>query len=145
MSLPCYVYETDRPVGLAIPGNSLAFNQELSRSLATAASHLTLEFLKEWTIGFSKAEITQKIASLQYVQPWLANLDTFSRPSRETGIESIKQIEEIVRSLAAITVAERRVRWLRTTWLLVELTGTSACILPFKRTSGRFCTIATNH
>ncbi|ORX39325.1 putative ras GTPase activator [Kockovaella imperatae] len=94
--------------GLIIPGNCLNLILDLSSSLALSAPHLTLELLKEWSIGFTKAEASQKIAALHYVQPWLANLDRFARPSRDDGVDSIKQVEHIIRSLAAITVSERR-------------------------------------
>ncbi|OXB36317.1 neurofibromin 1 [Cryptococcus neoformans] len=94
--------------GLTIPNNSLSWVQDLSRVLANSAPHLTLEFLKEWVIGFSKADTPLKTASLHYVGPWLANLDQFSRPTRDDAEESVKQVRGIVRSLVSITVAERR-------------------------------------
>lgn len=77
--------------------------------LSQLRPHLTLEFLKEWVIGFSKADTPLKTASLHYVGPWLANLDQFSRPTRGDAEESVKQVRGIVRSLVSITVAERRV------------------------------------
>ncbi|WRT69099.1 uncharacterized protein IL334_006083 [Kwoniella shivajii] len=94
-------------LGLSIPSNSLSFVIDLSRALANSVPHLTLEFLKEWTIGFSKADTPLKTACLLYVGPWLSNLDQFSKPTREDGMESIKQVKEIVRALIGITVAER--------------------------------------
>ncbi|WVN87921.1 uncharacterized protein L203_103118 [Cryptococcus depauperatus CBS 7841] len=95
-------------VGLCIPNNSLSWIYELSKAFANSAPHLTLDFLKEWTIGFSKADVPHKTASLYYVGPWLANLDKFSRPTNEDAEESVKQVGELVRSLISITVAERR-------------------------------------
>ncbi|WWC91180.1 uncharacterized protein L201_006121 [Kwoniella dendrophila CBS 6074] len=94
--------------GLSIPNNSLAFVGNLSKTLAASVPHLTLEFLKEWTIGFNKADITLKIACLHYVGPWLVNLDQFSKPTKEDGVEGMKQVREIVRDLIGITLAERR-------------------------------------
>ncbi|KAK8844111.1 hypothetical protein IAR55_006905 [Kwoniella newhampshirensis] len=94
--------------GLTIPNNSLSFVYALSRALATCAPHLTLEFLREWAIGFVKGDIMHKTACVHYVGPWLSNLDNFSRPTREDGSESIKQVREIVKSLISLTVAERR-------------------------------------
>lgn len=99
----------DHSAGLTIPNNSLSWVHDLSRVLANSAPHLTLEFLKEWVIGFSKADTPLKTASLHYVGPWLANLDQFSRPTRGDAEESVKQVRGIVRSLVSITVAERRV------------------------------------
>ncbi|KIR99934.1 neurofibromin 1 [Cryptococcus deuterogattii 2001/935-1] len=94
--------------GLTIPSNSIPWVHDLSCALANSASHLTLEFLKEWVIGFSKADTPLKTASLHYVGPWLAHLDQFSRPTRDHAEESVKQVRGIVRSLVSITVAERR-------------------------------------
>lgn len=99
----------DRLAGLTIPSNSIFWVHDLSFALANSASHLTLEFLKEWVIGFSKADTPLKTASLLYVGPWLAHLDQFSRPTRDHAEESVKQVRGIVRSLVSITVAERRV------------------------------------
>jgi neurofibromin 1 len=98
-----------RPAGLVIPGNSLSFIYGLSKSLAATAPHLTLEFLKEWTIGITKASLSQKSACLYYVAPWLANLELYSRPGREEGASAIKQVGEIVRGLISLTVVEQRV------------------------------------
>ncbi|WWD06786.1 hypothetical protein V865_004881 [Kwoniella europaea PYCC6329] len=94
--------------GLSIPNNSLAFVGTLSKALAASVPHLTLEFLKEWTLGFSKADTPLKTACLHYVGPWLVNLDQFSRPTKEDGLENIRQVREIVRALIGITVTERR-------------------------------------
>ena len=70
---------------------------------------LTLELLKEWTIGFAQADITQKTACLHYISPWLSNLEIFAKPSREDGKQSVKLVAEIMRSLLAVTIAERTV------------------------------------
>ncbi len=95
--------------GLMIPNNSLAFVLGVSQSLASSAPHLTIEFLKEWTIGFTKVDPFQKTACLLYVGPWLANLEVFAKPQPEDGIDSVKQVDDIVRSLISITSAERKV------------------------------------
>lgn len=94
--------------GLTIPSNSLSFVHKLSKALATTAPNLTLEFLKEWTVGFAKADTPQKAACLHYVGPWLKNLELFAKPSRDDGIENAKQVADVVRSLIALTVAERK-------------------------------------
>lgn len=94
--------------GLLIPSNSLSYVYKLSRTLATSAPNLTLEFLKEWTIGFAKAETPQKTACLYYVGPWLGNLELFAKPGTDDGIDGVKQVADIIRSLIALTVAERR-------------------------------------
>ena len=97
------------PGGLIIPSNSLAFAFYLSQALASSAPHLTLEFLKEWSIAFARADMSQKSASLYYVAPWLVNLEIFAKPSREVGVQAVKLVEEVVRTLVSLTVGERRV------------------------------------
>ena len=77
--------------------------------LATRAPQLTLNLLKEWIIVFSKADMPQKTACLHYVAPWLSNLDLSMKPSQEDATDKIKQVENIIRSLISITVAERGV------------------------------------
>lgn len=94
--------------GLLIPSNSLSYVYKLSRALAMSAPNLTLEFLKEWTIGFAKAETPQKTACLYYVGPWLNNLELFAKPGTDEGIEGVKKVADIVRSLIALTVSERK-------------------------------------
>jgi neurofibromin 1 len=100
---------------MTLPANSLAFVHNLSETLAKNAPYLTLEFLKEWTIGFGRADVAQKTACLQYVGPWISNLEPFASPSRDDAEESTKQVAEIIRSLISITGTERKVsehmRW----------------------------------
>ena len=104
------------PAGLDIPTTATSFIFSISHALADAAPNLTLEVFKEWTIGFSKADTSQKTACLSYVVPWVANLDLFSKPCLEDGIESRKQVVEIIRSLVAITTSERRVSIYKMAW-----------------------------
>jgi neurofibromin 1 len=94
---------------MTLPANSSVFIHDLSQTLAQNAPYLTLEFLKEWTIGFGRADIAQKTACLQYVSPWISNLETFASPSRDDAEQSIKQVAEIIRSLISITSTERKV------------------------------------
>lgn len=95
--------------GLTIPSNSLSFARSLSKGLAKSAPQVTLEFLKEWAIGFAKADIPQKTACLLYVGPWISNLNTFAKRSRDDSQDAIKQVGEIIRSLLSITIVERKV------------------------------------
>ncbi|ORY28775.1 hypothetical protein BCR39DRAFT_533800 [Naematelia encephala] len=94
--------------GLHIPSNSLALVMDISRALAGSVPQLTLDFLKEWSIGFSKADIPQKTACLFYVGPWLSNLDNCAKPSREGGVEMIRAVAEIVRGLVNVTATEKQ-------------------------------------
>jgi neurofibromin 1 len=101
---------------LTIPSNALSFARHLSKGLAKSAPQLTLEFLQEWAIGFAKSDLPQKTACLLYVGPWISNLNTFAKRSRDNSEESIKQISEIIRSLLSITIAERKVSQSLSRW-----------------------------
>jgi neurofibromin 1 len=92
---------------MAIPSNSITYVCALSKSLAASAPHLTLDFLKEWTIGFVRADVPQKTACLQYVVPWIANLGAFAMPTHGDYAGSKKQVEEIIKNLISITTAEQ--------------------------------------
>lgn len=122
--------------GLNIPNNAIAFSHSISAALAHSAPHLTLDFLKEWTIGFSKGEISQKCAALNYVGPWLDKLDLFARPTRERSdvAAGIQSVQEIVRTLVTITLAERRVS--SANQESIPLLTLSACIYPYMSTCG---------
>lgn len=83
--------------GLLLPHHSLGFAVDVSRQLAGVAPDLTLDFLKEWTIGFDKAARAMQIAALHYVGPWLANLaEVGNRP----------EVGEVVRGFISVTIAE---------------------------------------
>jgi neurofibromin 1 len=79
----------------------------LSRSLALSAPQLTLDIIKEWSMGFTKADTPAKTAALTWIGPWLANLEKFARPSSEDGADHVKGVAEVVRLLISVTVAER--------------------------------------
>lgn len=92
--------------GLLLPHHSLQLAVDISRHLAVAAPTLTLEFLKEWTIGFDKAGRAMQIAALHYIGPWLANLEDFARPSKPGGQESLKMVAEVIRGFISVTISE---------------------------------------
>lgn len=84
------------------------FVTQLSAAFAQAVPQATLEFLKEWSIGFNKVADAQKTASLLFVSPWLANLDMFAAPN-EKGVDHMRDVRDIVRNLINLTAAEKSV------------------------------------
>jgi neurofibromin 1 len=94
---------------IMVPRNSNAFALNLSKYLATSCSHLTLEFCKEWVINFHRSSSTQQTACIQYLEPWLPNLEAYAKPSRDDASETIKQVTEIIRGLIQSTVSESTV------------------------------------
>lgn len=91
---------------ILVPRNSLVFAQSLSRSLAVNSPQLTLDFIKEWISSFPRSGIPQQTACVQYIGPWLPNLEAFAKPSRDDAAETVKQVTEIIRGLISLTVSE---------------------------------------
>lgn len=89
--------------GLCIPSNNTIFIKNLSESLATNDSHLTLEFLEECIQGFSVSTIELKHLCLEYMTPWLKNLVRFYKP---TDAKRQKQVNVILEKLITLTVDE---------------------------------------
>ncbi|XP_075265585.1 neurofibromin-like, partial [Convolutriloba macropyga] len=62
---------------LCIPANNTLVIVAISSRLASSENHLTLEFLEECIQGFSKEAIEMKHLCLEYMTPWLPNLEKF--------------------------------------------------------------------
>lgn len=99
--------ELNAAAGLSLPSNSVAFACKISKALATAVPQITLDFLREWCFCFNRIDPASRSASLQYVAPWLVNLDLYSKPAANQDIGHIQQTCEIVRTLISLTVLER--------------------------------------
>ncbi|RKO91665.1 hypothetical protein BDK51DRAFT_19343, partial [Blyttiomyces helicus] len=67
--------------GLCIPSNNQDFVISISRRLAETEHALTLEFLLESIIGFSRSNKELKHFCLEYMTPWIPNLALFARPA----------------------------------------------------------------
>ncbi|KAF0455119.1 gtpase-activator protein for ras-like gtpase [Gigaspora margarita] len=91
--------------GLCIPANNTTFVQQLSERLAITETHLTLEFLTEVFVGFSKSNPSQKHLCLQYMAPWLANLAFYGKNGSETQ-NSVADTKLILHKLIDLTVRE---------------------------------------
>lgn len=94
--------------GPHLPVSSTNLPAQYSQAFAQSAPQLTLEFLKEWIVGFGRASLAQKTASLIWVTPWLSHLQTFAVPN-EMGVDHMRQARDIVKSLIALTAGERHV------------------------------------
>ncbi|CAG8773738.1 25140_t:CDS:2, partial [Racocetra persica] len=91
--------------GLCIPANNTTFVQQLSERLAVTETHLTLEFLTEVFVGFSKSNPSQKHLCLQYMAPWLLNLAFYGKNGSETQ-NSVADTKMILHKLIDLTVRE---------------------------------------
>ncbi|KAI9318553.1 hypothetical protein BX666DRAFT_1511999 [Dichotomocladium elegans] len=90
---------------LCIPANSTDFIVTISESLASTEQHLTLEFLKECLVGFSKSEESMRQLCLDYMAPWLRNLALYSRPTSDDDNKNLLKMRDILRLLIELTVS----------------------------------------
>ncbi|KEP55513.1 RasGAP domain protein [Rhizoctonia solani 123E] len=90
--------------GFFIPANNSAFAAYFSDKLASHAPHLTLDFLAEFVIGFNKATAAQKVASLNYLHPWVSNLALFLDPTSSLFDPSSDKVRICIRTLIEMTV-----------------------------------------
>jgi hypothetical protein len=82
--------------------------------LANSARHLTLEFLIECCIGLSKIQgKTLRICCLNYMKPWLTNLNEIYSPGLEFSKPSLdppqQKLKEVLRLLIDLTVNDPEV------------------------------------
>lgn len=79
----------------------------MSENLAVSEPQLTLEFIRECLVGFTKSDGRSKQLCLEYLSPWLSNLDAiYGSDVAETDA----RIGEILNLILDITVKETEVR-----------------------------------
>jgi neurofibromin 1 len=101
---------TDISIDLCIPSNSSDFIVSISESLAKSEIHLTLEFLNEALIGFSKSSEPMRQLCLDYMVPWLRNLALFAHHSPEDHRKSLSKTKDLLKLLIDLTVRRVEVR-----------------------------------
>ncbi|KAF8577060.1 hypothetical protein K439DRAFT_586493 [Ramaria rubella] len=72
--------------------------------VAALLPHLTLDFLVGLRLGFNKASLTQQMACLAYLPPWIRNLSLFLTPGSGLFEPSGAEVRDAVRSLSDITL-----------------------------------------
>jgi hypothetical protein len=95
--------------GMNIPSNSSAFVRAISKKLAETGSHLTLEFLGECIVGLGKSSKPLKSFCLEYMAPWLTNLDRFIHAGTDNAKDNIAKVREIIQKLIEFTVKESEI------------------------------------
>ena len=105
--------------GLCIPANVLHVVKDISSRLAEKEVHLTLEFLLEFCVGYSKSTKQMQLYALEYVSPWLRNLwgyckNAFYRSHTlsltnldDSDARSLQKVEQILRALTELTIMDR--------------------------------------
>ncbi|KAI8050945.1 hypothetical protein BDF22DRAFT_745143 [Syncephalis plumigaleata] len=92
--------------GMCIPANSVSFVRAISEKLASTAPQLTLEFLTECFVGLNKSSKPLKSFCLEYMTPWLANLDRFIHAGNDDGQQNLAKVKELLHQLIELTVKE---------------------------------------
>ena len=110
--------------GLCIPTNNQYFVTSISTQLSSSQKDLTIEFLLESVIGFSKSKKDQKLFCLQYMTPWLDNLAGFVKVAQigtetsnlvpstdiaEKFQDTIQKVKSFLKLLIELTVRETEV------------------------------------
>ncbi|KAG1471849.1 hypothetical protein G6F56_001890 [Rhizopus delemar] len=85
---------------LCLPANSTDFIVYISQKIADKEPSLTLEFLNECVMGYSKSEDGGKYLTLLYMIPWLPNLSLYCGNS---AIDTAKT-KEILKQLIDLTI-----------------------------------------
>ncbi|EJD36584.1 hypothetical protein AURDEDRAFT_117057 [Auricularia subglabra TFB-10046 SS5] len=92
-----------------VPANAAAVSIPFSETLARFAPQLTLDFLFEFCIAFDKLTTGQKAVSMQFVAPWLRNLNMFVNP-RDSLFESAgSKLRDCLRFLIDLTVKDQEI------------------------------------
>uniref|UniRef100_A0AAY5LD07 Neurofibromin n=1 Tax=Esox lucius TaxID=8010 RepID=A0AAY5LD07_ESOLU len=91
--------------GLCIPANNTLFIVSISKTLAVNEPHLTLEFLEECISGFSKSSIELKHLCLEYMTPWLLNLERFCKHNDDA---KRLRVTAILDKLITMTINEKQ-------------------------------------
>ncbi|KAG0187398.1 Ras GTPase activating protein ira2 [Apophysomyces sp. BC1034] len=86
---------------LCLPANSNDFVVGISKKLAETEPELTLEFLSECVVGFSKSNRHLRYLCLGYMKSWLPNLGLVSHGS----IENLDKTKHLLRKLIDLTIS----------------------------------------
>ncbi|KAI9282283.1 hypothetical protein BY458DRAFT_429071 [Sporodiniella umbellata] len=85
---------------LCLPSNSTDFIVYISQKIAEKEPSLTLEFLNECVMGFSKSEDSGRYLTLLYMVPWLPNLSLYC----ENSTTDTAKTKEILKQLIDLTI-----------------------------------------
>lgn len=99
-----------------IPGRPSSVVILLSEKLAASAPKLTLDFLSEACLVFSKCTISQRMSCLQYMSPWVKNFPLFCNPTNSLYEQSGARLRDCIKLLLEITMHDKEVSFDSTSW-----------------------------
>ncbi|THH31919.1 hypothetical protein EUX98_g2275 [Antrodiella citrinella] len=92
-----------------IPGHPGQFVTQLSEKLALFAPELTLDFINEVSNGMDKTTMAQRINCLQYIAPWIKNIERFMDPGSKFFEQSGTRFRDCIRVLIELSVADHSI------------------------------------
>ena len=90
---------------IAVPLNSKPFVVRVSEELAKSEPNMTLEFLQQAIEAISNGDKTSRFLVLDYIKPWLTNLEDISRPCADNNDNQTK-INDILNLLVVLSIRE---------------------------------------
>lgn len=87
-------------IDLCLPANSTEFIVSISEKIAASEPSLTIEFLNECIMGYSKSEQGLRYLCLLYMIPWLPNLALYC----DRSVNDQERIKDLLRLLIDLTL-----------------------------------------
>jgi hypothetical protein len=92
--------------GSFVPANTSASALPFCDALSKSSTHLTLDYIFEFCVAFDKLGVGQKTLAMQFVVPWLRNMNAFVNPLSPLFDASKVKLRECLRFLIDITVKD---------------------------------------
>ncbi|KAH8096624.1 hypothetical protein BXZ70DRAFT_945419 [Cristinia sonorae] len=92
-----------------LPGHPGQFVTQLSEKLAMFAPQLTLDFINEISSGLDKTTWAQRINCLQYISPWIKNIEQFTDPGSKYYEHSGTKFRDCIRVLIDLSLADHEI------------------------------------
>lgn len=97
-------------VGIWGMGTFINLMTQINELISTMLPHLTLDFISEVANTIEKGWVTQRLHSLEYMSPWLKNLNNYVDPTHSAYDHSSARVRDCIRVLIDITLGDLQVR-----------------------------------
>lgn len=78
----------------------LPFNERLAKSIP----QITLDLINDFAIAFDKSGVQQRVLCLQYLHPWIKNLQAFANPGSPLFDDTGSRLSHTVRLLVDMSM-----------------------------------------
>ncbi|KAF7302288.1 Ras-GAP domain-containing protein [Mycena indigotica] len=92
-----------------VPGDPTTFVTRLSEALSEFVPQLTLDFISEISVAMTNMDrnaISQRVACIQYMRPWMKNLVHFVNPTSQLYERSGARIRDAIRILSDMSTSQ---------------------------------------